>query len=99
MQGIRQTVFNRPAALLPVLGVFQPVIAIGDISPCANMGKARRQRIKVAFHAVATPDLLVHPRRRNDARIVAQKCENFTDQPAMLARHGFAKIRNLRDRP
>ena len=41
VQGIRQAVFNRSATFLPVLGVVQPVIAIGDICPGANMGKAR----------------------------------------------------------
>ena len=99
VQRIRKAVFHRPAALLPMLGIFQPIIAVGDISPCANMCQPCRQRVEVALNSVATRNLFVHPRRRYDAGFVSQKGENLADQPAMLARHSLAEIRNLGDRP
>ncbi len=61
MQGIRQAILDRPAALLPMDRIVEPGGAMGDEGPGADMGDAADQRIDVALDAVEPGDLGRHP--------------------------------------
>ena len=61
MQRIRQAVLDRARALLPVLGIGQPVDAVGDERPGADVGDAVGKRVDVAIGAVGEGHLIGEP--------------------------------------
>src|SRR6202030_4329780 len=64
-QGVRELVLNGACYPLPMLGVCEPVRAIGGKRPGSDVSDAIRQRVDVAIRAVCLLDLASEPVRWN----------------------------------
>ena len=61
VERVGEAILDLACAAAPRLGVLQPVAAVGSVSPCADLGQAMLQVVDLAFGAVETLDLRVHP--------------------------------------
>ena len=67
MQRVRQLVLDRAGNALPVLGIGEPVGAVGGEGPSPDVGNAVRERVDVAVDAVRLLDLAGKPVNGNGA--------------------------------
>src|SRR5579885_1055763 len=57
VERVGEAVLDGARPLLPARGIGEPVAAMGDVGPGADMGDARRQRVEIAVAAVEPLDL------------------------------------------
>ncbi len=84
VKGIRQAVFDFPGAALPIEGGFQPVRAVGNEGPGADVGNALRERIDVAFGVFTIGQLARQPVLGNGAGLSEQESQNPGDKVGVL---------------
>ena len=94
MQRIGQFIFDLARNPLPVIGIGQPVRAVGDERPGADLRDPARQRVDIAVGAVGLVDLGGKPGVRNPA-LFHQEAEQRRHQFGMRGRRDLAVIRNL----
>ncbi len=94
MQRIGQFIFNFSRDPLPMLRVGQPVRAIGDKGPGADLRDPARQRVDIAVGAIGLLDLGGEPGVRNPA-LLHQEFEQTRHQLGMRGGRDLAVVRNL----
>ena len=99
MQGVRQPVLDLAGAALPVERVAEPVRAVGDERPGADVGDALGQRVDVAFGAVAIGKLPVEPVLGDAPAFAADKTEDARHQRRVLGAGNVAIVGDLADLP
>ncbi len=99
MKGVGQCVLNRPRAVLPMLGIVQPLGAMGHECPGANLGEPVRQRIEVAVGAVGLGDLIGEPILRNLALLAHDEAVERGDELGMIRRRHLAIVGDLAHLP
>ena len=82
MEGVGQAVLYPTGHGLPMLGVLQPVGAVRDEGPGADLRDAVRQRVDVAVRAVEHRDLAREPVRRHRS-VLHQEAEELADEVGM----------------
>ena len=99
VQGVGQAILDRQCALLPMGGVVEPVGAVGDIGPAANMGDAAGQGVDIAVHQIDARDLFGNPVDRQAAGRRREMAVEPGQQADMGVRQDLAEIGNLGDLP
>ena len=99
MQGIRQSILNKPRPLLPTCGILNPVRAVGNIRPGTRVGDAGHQRINITIHPFKPHQLTGNPVGGQPSARCREMPINRRQQPNMDIRHGLAKIGNLTNFP
>ena len=95
MQRIRKSVLDAPGALLPRRGVLDPVSAMGDVCPSADVRDTRHQSIDVAIDAIEMSHLFCDPIGRQSFFRSGQMEEAMGEQPRVAFGHYLAEIRYL----
>ena len=98
VQGIAQRVLDRARAPLPVERVVEPVRAIRDVRPGADVREPRDQGVDVAVDALQADHLIRDPVDRQ-AAAVGELDEDGLQQVEMRIGQGLAEIRDLAHRP
>ncbi len=94
MQRIRQFIFNVARDSLPMVGIGEPVRAIGHEGPGPDLRDPARQRVDIAVNTIRLLDLGSKPGVRNPA-LLHQKAEQGRHQFGMRSRRDLAVVRNL----
>ena len=61
VQRIGQAILDAAGAFLPIGGVLDPVTAMGDVGPGADMGDPHHQRINIAVEPIKLRHLVPDP--------------------------------------
>ncbi len=89
MQGIGQGVLDGARALLPMLGIVEPLRPVRDEGPGPDLGEPARQGVEVAVGAVGKRHLAGEPVSRNLALVAHDEAVKRGDKL------GMARGRNL----
>ena len=99
VQRVRQAVLDRARAGLPVLGVGEPVGAVGHERPGADVGDAVGERVDVAVGAVGEGHLLGEPVLRDALLGAHQELVERGHQLGVVLRRDLAVVGDLADVP
>jgi len=94
MERVRQFIFDLARDVLPMLGVGQPVRAVGDKGPGADLRDPARQRVDIAVNAVGLIDLGGKPAVR-DAALAHQEAEQGRHQLGVRGGRDLPVVRYL----
>ena len=98
VQRIAQLVLDGARPLLPVARGIQPVRAVRDIGPGADVGQPRDQRVDVAVGTFEPGNLVGDPVGRQ-AVAQSEVLEHGVEEIEVSVGQGLAEIRDLADRP
>ncbi len=99
MKRIGEPILDGARPLLPLRGLGQPIRAMGDIGPGADMGDARHQGVDVAIEPIETLHLLRDPIHGKPLLRPRQMAIDLPEQPGMGIAHHLAEIGDLADLP
>ena len=99
VQGVGQLVLDGARALLPMPGVVQPIAAVGDVGPGADVGDARGERVDVAVAAVDPIDLARHPVLGQALLAGGQEAVDAAQQAGVLIGQDLLEVGDLADLP
>jgi hypothetical protein len=99
MKGVGQRVLDRAGAILPMLGILEPLGAMGHVGPGANLGEPVRQRVEIPVGAVGLRHLVGKPVLGDPALVAHDEAEQCADQLRMVRRRDLAVVGDLAHLP
>ena len=99
VERVRERVLDGARALLPMGRVLEPVGAVGNERPGADVGDTRRERVDIAIRAVIERDLIGEPVGRDALEGRHEELVERRDEIGVALRGDLAVVGHLADFP